>query len=145
MTAAGEERIATLNDCSLAEIRDELRKLLTLADTSAKPLPDRKLPEVHAFAPGSEWRIKYREQDVYEPRRLWSVVVREPDDIASAVYVHTPDSMTGDYIAVPTIEARELAMAILAACDRADHQAAGIPNLAERRKKTRTQEGDRVT
>lgn len=145
MTAAGEERFATLDDVSLSQIRTELRKLLTLADTAVKPRPDRKLPEVHPFAPGMEWRVNYRADEVYDPNRLWSIIVRDPDDVANTVCIHTPDSMRGDYIATSTTEARELAMAILAACDRADQQAAGIPNLADRRPRRTPQEGDRVT
>jgi hypothetical protein len=141
VTGAGEDRPASLNDFSLSEIRSELRKLLTLAETAHLPLPDREVPDVHAFGPGWEWRVKYRADVTYDPRRLWSVIQRNPDDLAGVVYIHTPDSLTGDYLATSTTEARELAMAILAACDRADQQAAGIPNLADRRSTKRPRKG----
>jgi len=134
MTAIGGEPPVTLAHLSLAEIRAELLDLLTLADTSVKPLPDRPVPEYNAFAPGLEWRVRYRDERFHDPRLMWSVIARASDDVKAAIYVHTPDSLDGDYLCLPTTEARALAMALLAASDRADHEAAGIPDLADRRK-----------
>lgn len=144
VSLADGARQAMLADVPLGEIRAELRELLTLADTSVKPLPDRPIPETHPFAPGWEWRIDYRNHDQVDPARsFWSVLVREPDEVSAVVYVHGPDSMPGDYMACPTTEARALAMAILAACDRADAQASGLPNLADRRRNKTPQGGSR--
>ncbi|GAA2770164.1 hypothetical protein XF35_38525 [Streptomyces platensis subsp. clarensis] len=51
-------------------------------------------------------------------------------------------SLTGAASPTKTAEARQFALAILAASDRADHQAAGIPRLEDRRDE-RTRERER--
>lgn len=144
MSLSDEARQGLLAGVELGEIRAELRELLTLADTAVKPLPDRRVPDTHPFAPGWEWRVDYRSHDQVDPARsVWSVLVREPDEVSGVVYIHGPDSMAGDYMACPTTEARAVAMAILAACDRADAQASGLLNLADRRRNKTPRGGSR--
>lgn len=141
MTAQGEENLATV---TLSELRAELRELVALAGAADKPKPDYELPPKHGMAPGHEWVIDYRAHDLYDQTRLWQVLVRNSDEVADCVYIHTPDSMPGDYVCAPTLEARRLAMAILAACDRAEEQSAGVTHLdARRSRKRRT--GEQMT
>ncbi|MEU1098936.1 hypothetical protein, partial [Streptomyces sp. NPDC005877] len=98
--------------------------------------PDHILPANHMMAPGREWVIDHRAHDPYArlERSRWQVLARDEDDVAACVYIHTPDSLEGDYVASPTTEARRVAMAILAACDRADELSAGVTHLEDRRK-----------
>jgi hypothetical protein len=141
MTAQGEDNLAT---ATLAELRAELRELVALAGAAEKPKPDYALPAKHGMAPGHEWVIDYRAHDLYDQTRLWQVLVRDADDVADCVYIHTPDSMIGDYVCAPTLEARRLAMAILAACDRAEELSAGVTHLDARRSR-RKSVGDQMT
>lgn len=116
---------------TLREVAEELRALVALAETCERPRPTRIIDEGEWA--GREWTIKYRQYDQYDPQRLWQVRARDEDEVANVVYVHTPDSMPGDMVSVPTTEARWLAMAILAACDRAEHLSAGVSFLEDRR------------
>jgi hypothetical protein len=141
MTAPGEENLAKV---ALSELRAELRELVALAGAAEKPKPNYALPPKHGMGPGHEWVIDYRAHDLHDQTRLWQVLVRDADDVADCIYIHTPDSMVGDYVCAPTLEARRLAMAILAACDRAEELSAGVTHLDGRRiRKHRT--GDRMT
>jgi hypothetical protein len=123
----------SLDELTLADIRTELRALLAHAETAERPQPTHHLPPKHAMGSGVEWVINYRSHDIYDHHRQWQVLTREPDDVAACVYVHTPDSMPGDYVSVPTTEARQIAMALLAACDRAEQNADGVVRLEDRR------------
>lgn len=127
----------------LGELRAELRELVALAGAAEKPKPDHVLPPQHSMGPGREWVIDYRAHDLYDQTRVWQVLARDADDIADCVYIHTPDSMPGDYVASPTTEARQLAMAILAACDRAEELTAGVSHLDDLRARRSRTEGNR--
>jgi hypothetical protein len=142
MSAAAEEHPA--DGITLGQLRAELRELAMLADTSEKPMPDRELPSTHPMGPAREWMVTFRATLAFEHNRLWSVLARDADDFANCIYIHTPDSFDGDYVATHTTEARQLAMAILAACDRADELTAGVTHLGDRRKRRPTK-GDQVT
>ena len=156
----GAEREATrlsaaptkaLADASVSDLREHLRELLALAETSDKPRPTNILKGSHPM-PGQEWAI-----DAYMPKKLFDSykrersgwLVRAVDDAADSdcVFISTPDAMDAeDFMAVPTTTARQLAMAILAACDRADAVAAGVSSLDNwRNRKTPPTEGDQVT
>lgn len=125
---SGADNLARL---TLREVAEELRALVALAETSERPKPTRVINEGEWA--GHEWTIKYRAHDRYDPQRLWQVRARDEDEVANCIYVHTPDSLPGDMVSVPTTEARWLAMAILAACDRAEHLSAGVSFLEDRR------------
>jgi hypothetical protein len=134
----------TTDSITLGELRAELRALVALAGAAEKPKPNAIHPNAHGMGACREWVINYRSHDVYDHHRLWSVLALDNDDVADCIYVHTPDCMPGDYIAAPTIEARQLAMAILAACDRAEELSAGVTHLEDRRKR-RPAKGDQMT
>ena len=66
--------------------------------------------------------------------------VDEPDT-RSSVYVAQPDPYVSydwerqlDFVPMSPLEARRLAMALLAAADRADHLTAGVTRLEDRRR-----------
>jgi hypothetical protein len=123
---------------TLAELRTELRRMVALADTAERPKPDAINPPEHQMA-GHEWRI---DQTVPSGRRppLWVVRTVDDPETRDGVYVAQPDPYATydwerqlDFVAMSPTDARRLAMAILAAADRADHLTAGIPRLADRR------------
>lgn len=132
-----------LDDLTLAELRHELRHLVALAGSADRPKPTRINPPEHAM-PGHEWEVQQRTITMRPTGPTWLVRTVDDSDTSDAVYVSSPDSLypTEDFIAMPTDTARQLAMAILAAADRADHQALGITRLEDRRR-TRKNPGDR--
>jgi hypothetical protein len=65
-------------------------------------------------------------------------VVRTLDSAETAegmVYISTPESMAPgeDFVPMYAPDVRRLAMMLLAAADRAEHCAAGVPRLEDRR------------
>jgi hypothetical protein len=120
---------------TLDQLRVELRHLVALADTGERPKPTRINPAGHAMA-GQEWVVDQRiiAKDFHGKPTWW---VRTVDDaeFEDAVYVSSPDSWHpgDDFIAMSVEDARRLAMALLAAADRADHQALGVTRLEDRR------------
>jgi hypothetical protein len=124
---------------TLPELRRQLLELNVLAGAAELPKPSVVNGPRHPM-PGPDWHVGGRPD-----RPAWSVRVVDGDDVAQVIYLNTPGHMDGDYTATQTTEARQFALAVLAACDRADHEAAGIPQLADRRSRKRPQEGDRVT
>lgn len=120
---------------TLAEVRRELAHLVSLADSSERPKPTRINPPGHPM-PGYEWEIQQRTIASYQTVPTWLVRTVDDSETADAVYVSSPDCMypTDDFIAMPPEDARRLAMALLAAADRASHHAYGIPRLEDRRK-----------
>lgn len=105
----------------LVALRTELHRLVALADTASKPAP------THVTAdgpmPGYEWQVD-------DDRSLGRWLVRTADaDEDHCVYVHTPAHGGDDVIAVPRETARQLAMALLAAADRAHATATGIRDI----------------
>ena len=128
--APGEERPGGL---TLNSLRQELHDLVALADTAVKPLPDGALDDRHPMGPGHRWSITFRSTRVFDHNRLWDVIARSDDEVSNCVYVpQEQDSCPGDYIAVHTTEGRQLAMAILAACDQADAAALRLSRLDKR-------------
>ncbi|MYZ34344.1 MULTISPECIES: hypothetical protein [unclassified Streptomyces] len=121
---------------TLAELRTELRHLIALADSAERPKPTRINPAGHAM-PGHEWEINQRVlAKNFQTIPTWLVRTVDESEVADAVYVSSPDCThpTDDFIAMPTEDARRLAMALLAAADRADHTALGITRLEDSRK-----------
>lgn len=127
----------TLDGLSLAEVRRELAQLVALADTAERPKPDVINPPGHAMA-GHEWRV---DQTVVPGRRPPVWVVRTVDDpeTRDCVYLAEPDPYEHDwehrlnFSAMRPLDARRLAMALLAAADRAEHLTAGVTRLEDRR------------
>ena len=79
-------------------------------------------------------------------RSGWLVRATDDVDDSDCVFISTPDAMDGeDFMAVPTTSARQLAMSILAACDRADSVSAGISSLDTWRAKKTPYEGESMT
>ncbi|MGA5182992.1 hypothetical protein [Streptomyces pseudogriseolus] len=123
-----------IDDIPLGEIRRHLHHLVALADTGERPRPTRINGPDHPM-PGQEWVI-VEDVDSRVPHTWW-VRTAEDDhgrDIA-AIYLSTPESMApgDDFDCVRTADARRIALAILAACDRADHLAAGVTRLEDHR------------
>ncbi|BFP50062.1 hypothetical protein KCMC57_64300 (plasmid) [Kitasatospora sp. CMC57] len=128
----------TLDGLSLAEVRRELALLVAMADSAERPKPDLINPPGHAM-PGHEWRV---DQRVLPGRRppLWIVRTVDDEESRDFVYVAEPDPHHHydwldklDFGAMLPIDARRLAMALLAAADRADHLTAGVTRLEDRR------------
>jgi hypothetical protein len=123
---------------TLAAVRQELAELVALADTAERPKPDVVNPADHAM-PGHEWRVAQKAPYASRPP-LW--VVRSVDDSETrdCVYVAQPDPYVSydwerqlDFVSMSPLDARRLAMALLAAADRADHLSRGVPFLDDRR------------
>lgn len=137
---------------TMGDLRSHLTELLALAETSDKPHPTRVHPAMHAM-PGQEWAVKaHMPKVVYDhfykrERDGWLIRATDSVEDADCVFISTPDAMDAeDFMAVPTTSARQLAMAILAACDRADSVRNGATSLDSwRAKKTRAEQGDQVT
>lgn len=140
------------DDLTLGAVRRHLMQLVVLADTGEKPRPTTVHPVEHAM-PGHEWAVEARMvRQVYDhfyrrERSGWLVRATDSVDDADCVFISTPDAMDAeDFMPVPIASARQLAMSILAACDRADSVRAAVPSLESwRSKKTSPIEGDQVT
>lgn len=139
--------MTSLNDdlvsAGLAELRRELMELVAIADSAERPRPDVVNPPGHAM-PGHEWRVSQHVLPGHRPP-LWVVRTADGEATKPAVYVAEPDRVRDydwadrlDFTAMAPTDARRLAMALLAAADRADHQAAGVPRLEDRRASKRT-------
>jgi hypothetical protein len=126
---------------TLDELRVELRHLVALADSAERPKPDAINPPEHSMA-GHEWRV-IQEAPYASRTPLWVVRTVDEAETRDAVYVAQPDPYVTfdwerqlDFIPMSPLGARRLAMALLAAADRADHLTAGVPRLADRRTPT---------
>lgn len=124
-------------DVSLAEIRRTLRDLIAQADSAERPKPDVINPPGHSM-PGHEWRIAQKVISGRPP--VWLVRTVDDSDVCDSVYIAQPDPENRydwleklDFTPMAPREARRFAMAILAAADRAEHLAAGVPRLEDRR------------
>ncbi|RZF02894.1 hypothetical protein [Streptomyces albidoflavus] len=122
-----------LDNIPLGEIRRHLHHLVALADTGERPRPTRINGADHPM-PGQEWVVV---EDVTSraPHTWWVRTAEGSDRTDAAIYLSTPESMAPgeDYDSVRTADARRIALAILAACDRADHLHAGVTRLADHR------------
>ena len=131
----------TLDALTLAEVRHELALLVAMADSAERPKPDVINPPDHPMA-GHEWRV---DQNVRLPGPgdrvpMWIVRTVDDEDTRDCVYVAEPDPHDEyrwldrlDFRAMQPIDARRLAMALLAAADRAEHLTAGVTRLEDRR------------
>jgi hypothetical protein len=127
-----------LNGATLAEVRRELALLVAMADSAERPKPTVINSPGHPMA-GYEWRV---DQHVLPGRRSPMWIVRTVDDpeTSDAVYVAEPDPYSAydyeaslDFTSMSPVDARRLAMALLAAADRAEHLTAGVTRLEDRR------------
>ncbi|MGI5414266.1 hypothetical protein [Actinomadura luteofluorescens] len=116
-----------MTEQTIALLRYQIAALLSQVDTAEKPRPNsiNHSPDPN---PGAVW----------QPAKGWTV--RTVDDgvtDARFVYVTCPEharsGCCSDFDAVTTVEARRLAMALLAAADRADGLADGVTPLDARR------------
>lgn len=73
--------------------------------------------------PGPEWEIPTRS-------RPWTIRAASTIRDSDCVYVNSPGNMPGDFDALDTATARGVALAMLAACDYADHVRAGLSQSA---------------
>lgn len=126
------------DDLTLNQLRQELRHLLAMADSAERPKPDVINPPEHGMA-GHEWRITTHAPYASRPP-LWLVRTVDDPETRDSVYVAQPDPYVAydwerelDFVPMSPTDARRLAMALLAAADRADHLTAGVPRLEDRR------------
>jgi hypothetical protein len=125
---------------TLDQLRIKLRHLVAMADTAERPKPDVINPPEHGMA-GHEWRVI---QDTGVRPPVWVVRAVDEPEARDCVYVAQPDPYVSydwerqlDFVAMSPLDARRLAMALLAAADRADHQALGVTRLEDRRSQGR--------
>lgn len=123
------------DEVTLGEIRRGLRRLTAMAGVGERPSPTRINGAGHPM-PGHEWDLREMPRPYGTRDLVW--VVRTVDDQETSeglVYISTPESMVPgeDFVAMYTPDVRRLAMMLLAAADRADHQAARVPRLEDRR------------
>lgn len=129
---------------TIAQLRAELVSLASLAGTAELPKPTVVNDAWHPM-PGPEWQVNYPcEYGKPDSYRRYAVRVVDNDDVADAAYISTPGHMPGDFTPGTTTELRQYAMAILAACELADHRTAGVPRLEDQRRKRRPK-GDQMT
>lgn len=131
MTTPAQEIAAGL---TLGQLRRELAHLIAMADTAERPKPTRINPPGHSM-PGHEWVV---DEDWYgQPTRNYTWTIRAVDDPGGvgSVFVSTPDctSPGEDFAPITPTDARRVALALLAAADRADHIALDIPRLEDHR------------
>ncbi|WP_306317189.1 MULTISPECIES: hypothetical protein [unclassified Streptomyces] len=124
------------DDLTLGEIRRELQRLTSMAGSAERPKPTRINPPDHQW-PGHEWDLREMTPPGGTKEKVWVIrTVDEQDTADGLVYVSTPESMYPgvDFVPLYASDARQLAMSLLAAADRADHQALDVPRLEDRRK-----------
>lgn len=126
------------DDLTLGALRQELRHLIAMADSAERPKPDVINPSDHSMA-GHEWRIVGEVVPGVRPP-MWIVRAVDEPEACDAIYVGQPDPYVSydwerqlDFTAMRPLEARRLAMALLAAADRAEHLNADVPRLEDRR------------
>lgn len=119
---------------TLGQVRRELGRMVALADTSERPKPTLINPPGHGM-PGHEWIVEQHVIDRRGSAPTWWVRTVDDEEGLDAVYLSSPDGMAPgeDFIAMLPEDARRLAMAILAAADRADHLTAGVSRLQDHR------------
>jgi hypothetical protein len=129
----------TLYDSTIGEIRRELAHLVAMADTAERPKPDVINGPDHAM-PGHEWRVEQHVRvDRHRPP-IWIVRTVDEEETRDLVYVAEPDPYRVhdwmdrlDFTPMQPVDARRLAVALLAAADRAEHLTAGVTRLEDRR------------
>ena len=125
-------------DLTIDDLRRELRHLVSLADSAERPKPDVINPPEHSMA-GHEWRVVQEAPFASKPP-IWLIRTVDEAETRDAVYVAQPDPYVTydwerqlDFVPMTPLEARRLAMVLLAAADRAEHLTAGVPRLEDRR------------
>lgn len=134
------------DDLTLGQLRGELARLVAQADTAELPKPDVINGPDHAM-PGHEWRVVQQVRvDRHQPPS-WIVRTVDDEDTRDCVYLAEPDIYRAydwmdrlDFTAMTPVDARRLAMALLAAADRAEHLTAGVTRLEDRVAETRRRE-----
>jgi hypothetical protein len=129
----------TLDGLQLGEIRRELAQLVAMADTAERPKPD-VINQTGDMA-GHEWRVhEHVRVDRHRPP-VWLIRTVDDPEFRDSVYVAQPDPYRVhdwldrlDFTPMTPVDARRLAMALLAAADRAEHLTAGVPRLEDRRR-----------
>ncbi|MFE7972979.1 hypothetical protein [Streptomyces shenzhenensis] len=123
---------------TIAQLRRELAHLIALADTAERPKPDLINPPDHSMA-GPEWRVAQGAPIGVRPP-LWVVRSVDEPETRDGVYVAQPDPYVTydwerqlEFVPMRPVDARRLAMALLAAADRADHLSRDVPRLEDRR------------
>lgn len=123
------------DDVTLGDIRRELRRLTAMAQVGELPKPTRINGPDHGW-PGHEWDLREMPRPFGTRDLVWVVrTLDEQDTEDGMVFVSSPESMAPgeDFVPMYTADARRLAMVLLAAADRAEHRAAGVPRLSDRR------------
>lgn len=131
---------------TLRDLRRELHDLVALADSAERPKPTRINGPDHSM-PGWEWDLREQKHPHTQREFVWVIrTVDEQETAEGCVYVSTPESMFPgeDFVPMCVSDARRLGLALLAAADRAHHQAAGVTRLEDRRS-SKTRERDQVT
>lgn len=124
------------DDLTLGEIRRELHRLTAIAGSAERPKPTRINGTDHPM-PGHEWDLREQPHPYGSKDYVWVIrAIEEQDTADGMVHVSSPESMFPgeDFVPLYASDARRLAMALLAAADRAEHLALGVPRLEDRRK-----------
>lgn len=119
----------------LGELRTGLLQLVALADTVERPKPTRIHGDEHPM-PGHEWDLREERHPHTGREYVWIVrAVDEQDTAGGLVHVSSPESMFpgDDFVPMYVTDARRLAMALLAAADRAHALATGVPDIGHHR------------
>ncbi|MHA4819469.1 hypothetical protein ACXZ65_34530 [Streptomyces aculeolatus] len=80
------------HDLTLKQVRTELERLVSLANTAERPKPTTINPPGHAM-PGHEWTVVQRTIVERAKELTWTVRTVDEAEHASTVYVSSPDSM----------------------------------------------------
>lgn len=124
------------DDLTIGEIRRELLRLTAMAGSAERPKPTR-INGPDESMPGHEWDLREQPHPYSSKDYVWVVrAIEEQDTADGLVHVSTPESMFPgeDFVPMYVSDARRLAMALLAAADRAEHLAHGVTRLEDRRK-----------
>lgn len=123
---------------TLGQLRRELASLVAMADSAERPKPDVINPPEHGMA-GQEWRVAQQVPLGVRPP-LWVVRTVDEPETRDGVYVAQPDPYVTydwerqlEFVAMRATDARRLAMALLAAADRAEHLSRDVPRLEDHR------------
>jgi hypothetical protein len=117
---------------TIRDLREQVAGILSHLDTAYLPSPAR-IRGKHEGLPGPEWTVEStrRRRDFTQWR------VHAVDGESDAVFFHSPDAMFDqDVEALKIVEARGIAMALLAACEWAERHRPpppDVPVLATRR------------
>lgn len=123
------------DNLTLAELRQELHRLVAVADSAERPKPTRINGPDHSM-PGHEWDLREQQHPYSSRDYVWVIrAIDEQDTADGMVHVSSPESMFPgqDFVPMYSSDARRLAMALLAAADRADSVSQGVTSLSARR------------